>query len=141
MRQITAVHKITLQQDRGSCFIRPPPSDNIRFLKRATSDCERPPLKNRRWEGNKIHCLLRLYLAAQPNRHSFWKRGPKLPCFSLCPPRSPRRALSDDGVRLTRGSHFGRRNGVGTRADRQGGVLQTLQIATELATQLEVQSV
>ena len=111
LRQITAVNKITLQEGTaaaatGSCFIRLASGESTRILKASTLVSKGPPLKNRSREGNKIHWLLRWYLAAQPNRHSFWKRGPKLPSLppSLLRPWPPprERALSDDGVRLTR---------------------------------------
>ena len=69
---------------RGSCFIRLASGESTRILKVSTLDRKRPPLKNRSREGNKIHWLLRWYLAAQPNRHSFWKRGPKLPSLLRC---------------------------------------------------------
>ena len=132
LRQITAVNKITLQAGgnggrgdgvRVSFVLRRVKA--LGFLKRRLSTAwERRPLKNRSREGNKIHWLLRWYLAAQPNRHSFWKRGPKLPSLPPSPlrPRPPprERALSDDGVRLTRLAFWSAERTDGRTDDRTG---------------------
>ena len=98
------------KEQREVAFHSPSHQRQNSVFKSLTSEESKRLLKNRSREGNKIHCLLRSYLAAQPNRHSFWKRGPKLPRSAAAAPqprRPPRLAelyQMTAGVRLTRGA-------------------------------------